>query len=188
MSYKFDYYYFPKVLSKKEINDLNNFIIKNSTGLEEKEDTASKNGVSIKNTKTYLINYGKIQDKLNSVIDLFNETNNEIFGYNIYPFTKLTKVLLNIYDSKIKGEYPYHCDVSKSDVFDCKLTILVNLSKQKYEGGEFFIFNGEEYKVPELNEPGNMIIMRSYLNHKVSPVTKGIRTSLTMFGLGPKFI
>ena len=33
-----------------------------------------------------------------------------------------------------------------------------------------------------------MVIMRSNLNHRVSPVTKGKRTSLTMFGLGPKFI
>lgn len=188
MSYKFDYYYMPKVLSKKEINDLNNFIIKNANGLEAKKDTAHRKGISIKNTKTYLINYEKVQDKLKNVIDIFQNINNEIFGYNLYPFHTLNKVLLNVYDSKQRGEYPYHRDVSNSDVFDCKLTILINLSTEKYEGGEFFIFNGTEYKVIELNQPGNMVIMRSNLNHRVSPVTKGKRTSLTMFGLGPKFI
>ena len=37
--------------------------------------------------------------------------------------------------------------------------------------GEFYIFQGGERLVSEL-KPGNLIIAKSYVNHRVAPVTK----------------
>ena len=36
--------------------------------------------------------------------------------------------------------------------------------------------------------PGSAILFKSYLHHKVTPVTKGERKSLTYFMEGPAFI
>jgi PKHD-type hydroxylase len=93
--------------------------------------------------------------------------------------------MLNIYDSKHKGSYDWHYDSSKSDMYDVKLTVLVNLS-EKYTGGKFHIFHGDEYVVEEF-EPGTLLLFKSNLNHKVSPVLTGVRKTLTLLINGPKF-
>ena len=60
--------------------------------------------------------------------------------------------------------------------------------KKKYEGGQFKIMTASEpWHVKELDKPGNMIMFRSHILHKVEPVTKGERKTLTIFLLGPNF-
>ena len=78
-------------------------------------------------------------------------------------------------------------DASPLPHMDIKLTILINLSTKKYEGGSFFIFKGKEKNIKELDEPGNILMLKSYLLHKVTPVTKGERRTLTIFLKGPSF-
>jgi len=43
-----------------------------------------------------------------------------------------------------------------------------------------------QFSIPELT-PGSMIMFRSSTLHRVLPITKGIRESLTLFIQGPKF-
>jgi PKHD-type hydroxylase len=190
MSWKYDYFWHENVLSKKEIKDLHNYIDKNFFCYEPKEDMgATPDGVLKKITTTKIISLGSIKDKIKKATDLVQATNSVEFGYNIFPINDGMKCLLNMYDSKSKGHYDYHIDSTKDDVCSTKLTVLINLSKGKYEGGKFFIFNnGTEYEVKQLSVPGNMVLIKSHLNHKVTPVTKGIRSSLSFFINGPKFI
>jgi len=70
---------------------------------------------------------------------------------------------------------------------DTKLTVLVNLSTEKYEGGEFQINNGDPKIVKEFTEPGDVLMFQSIILHKVNPVTQGVRKSLTFFLNGPSF-
>jgi PKHD-type hydroxylase len=58
---------------------------------------------------------------------------------------------------------------------------------EQYEGGQFQLFNTNEYEVKELNIPGNVVMFKSYINHRVLPVTKGQRRTLAIFLKGPKF-
>ena len=84
--------------------------------------------------------------------------------------------------------YGWHCDGSNSEKYDIKFTMLGNASLEPYEGGKFFIFgNGGEREVGELAEPGNVVILKSSIPHRVTPVTKGKRHSITLFYSGPKF-
>ena len=39
-----------------------------------------------------------------------------------------------------------------------------------------------------LDTPGNMIVLRPHIFHKVDPVTSGERRTLSLFITGPKFI
>ena len=68
-----------------------------------------------------------------------------------------------------------------------KFAILINISDSSYRGGDFKVFNNNEYKVHELNTPGNMIMFKSFLNHKVEKVTAGERKTLSFFIKGPSF-
>ena len=74
-----------------------------------------------------------------------------------------------------------------SDKYDIKLTLLMNISQKPYEGGEFRYFHYEETTAKQFIKPGNVILIKSDIHHKVTPVTKGERTTLTHFISGPKF-
>ena len=65
---------------------------------------------------------------------------------------------------------------------DLKLTCILNLSEEPYEGGSFFKINEkEEIKF----DSGMGLIFNSLIAHKVTPVTKGERITLTYWGEGP---
>ena len=181
-----DYWYVKDFYKLKDRKLITKFIEKNYEQVEPKEWTATdKNKVSVKNTKTLIIKWGQIKNivgNLDSVINFLNERN---LAYHLFPFNDLNNCLFNIYDSKTKGSYDWHVDSSRSDIYDTKLTVLVNLSEE-YTGGTFHIFNGTEYVVEQFG-PGSLLMFKSYLNHKVSPVLSGVRKTLTLLMGGPKF-
>ena len=74
-------------------------------------------------------------------------------------------MFIKLYDSKKKSEYGWHYESSRSDIYDVKLTVLVNLS-DKYTGGKFCIFNGEEHVVEHLNLAHYYCL--TYISHKVT--------------------
>ena len=68
------------------------------------------------------------------------------------------------------------------------MTVLLN---DNYEGGEFqfAVYNKEECSIstPKFNKKGSIIVFPSDMEHRVAPVTKGIRYSLVVWFLGPPF-
>ena len=68
------------------------------------------------------------------------------------------------------------------------MTVLLN---NNYEGGEFQFATYEKEKIqidtPEFNKTGSIIVFPSDIEHRVAPVTKGIRYSLVIWFLGPPF-
>jgi PKHD-type hydroxylase len=175
----FDFFYIENFLNKKQIKQLLSFIEKNFDVVENKEHQSSD-----KKTTTLCILYSKIKNMLNNIEHQVNYINERNFGYSLNTVNDFSYVLLNKYFSKDKGEYPWHNDSSRSNLFDCKLTVQINLSDEEYEGGEFLLCNPVPYVVEKF-KPGTLLIFKSFLNHKVNPVTKGSRKTLTMFFNGP---
>tara|TARA_R100000388_G_C7208294_1_gene142268 strand:- start:85 stop:636 length:552 start_codon:yes stop_codon:yes gene_type:complete len=182
-----DCWYIKDYFSLKQRKEICKAIEKNYD-FTEKEGKAAKTfaGQSKKKTKTLVICWKKIKDIVGELEHSIYEINLKNFGYNIKPFDHSDYMLLNIYDSKTKAEYDWHFDSSKSEIYDCKLSVIANLS-DSYEGGEFWLWPGDPYKVKECT-PGSLIVFKSYINHKVTPVTKGIRKTLTLFCHGPRMI
>ena len=109
--------------------------------------------------------------------------NKMIFGYNIYWDFNLQKLNYNVYGKN--GEYGWHIDASDADIVsDFKLTCLLNLSEEIYEGGEFYTVG--DNKTKEFTS-GKGIVFNSLIAHKVTPVTKGERITLTYWGNGPSW-
>jgi PKHD-type hydroxylase len=183
----FDYCWLDNYLNNKDIKKINKFIEKNFDDFENKEHHATHNNKSVKNTITKLINFEKIKKIIPNIQETIHYLNREYFGYDIYNLSSHENVNHNIYSSKQNGSYDWHTDASKKSKIDIKLTALINLSEEKFEGGNFLIFNGTPYEVLELRNPGTIVVFKSYLNHKVEPVTLGIRKSLTFFIQGPNF-
>lgn len=96
----------------------------------------------------------------------------------------------NIQFAEYGPEQHYHWHV---DVFpllgastDRKLTVVCLLNDpSEFTGGEFQIRLYSEYTAPLIK--GSVIAFPSFLEHRVVPVTSGIRKSATMWLNGPRF-
>lgn len=126
-----------------------------------------------------------IFDKLNFVIQAANEQyyNFHLNGYYQFQYTT--------YDPN--GRYDWHTDMSfgqkyGSDAEPRKLSMSLLLNDD-FEGGEFQINNGkaEEADTVPMHK-GRIVLFPSFMIHRVTPVTKGIRKSLVVWVVGPKFV
>ena len=107
--------------------------------------------------------------------------NKNVFGYDIDWDFHLDSLHYNVYGEN--GEYGWHIDANKKNTpVDMKLTCLLNLSEEIYEGGEFYVINSNE-KVQF--DSGMGLVLNPLIAHKVTPVTKGKRITLTYWGMGP---
>ena len=188
-SWELDYWHVDNCISKKDIIYLNNYINKNYHYKEEVSltSTDTETGKTKKHADTKVIYLKEIRNKIHNILTTFIDVAQYRFGYDIFQPSDYDPVNYNTYSSKKNGHYGYHADSSQSDIYDVKLTLLINISMKPYEGGEFKYFNNQEYEIPYLNIPGNAIVLKSHLNHQVLPVTKGERNTLTYFIHGPKF-
>ena len=86
------------------------------------------------------------------------------------------------------GHYDWHHDVNWNGQkgFDRKLSVTIQLSDSNdYVGGDFEF---EEIKTNvNFKSLGTIIIFPSYLRHRVSPVTFGVRRSLVAWFYGPQW-
>ena len=87
--------------------------------------------------------------------------------------------------------YNWHIDgmcshsESQDDGNTRKLSMSIILNSD-YEGGDFEM-RGLKEKIPRLEE-GSIMVFPSFLEHRVTPVTKGIRYSLVTWFLGPPYV
>ena len=126
-----------------------------------------------------------IFDKLNFIVQAANEQfyNFHLNGYADFQYTT--------YDSN--GRYDWHTDMAFGNKFGNdaeprKLSLSLALNDD-FEGGEFQINNGkEEQAITVPMHKGRAVLFPSFMIHRVTPVTKGVRKSLVVWVLGPKFV
>ena len=118
--------------------------------------------------------------------------NLEYFGYDIYWNFHLDKFTYNEYGEG--GEYQWHADANRGEQpVDIKLTCILNLSEEPYEGGDFYtILDKQDLLGYPENEPmkftsGQAMVFNPLLAHKVTPVTKGKRITLAYWATGPSW-
>ena len=97
-----------------------------------------------------------------------------------------------VYNSEDEGFYDWHCDSFSSveNNIDLrrprKFSLTIQLDKpEDYEGGDLLINPGREQTAPK--GLGTCVAFPSFMLHKVTPVTKGIRRSLVVWITGPQF-
>jgi len=181
----YDYWYWKNVYSIDELKQLHNIF---NEKVNKNAIDAPASGTT-KNLNLITCEWRNLKDKLSELEQAALKANADNFGYNIWPQYNTNNVLLNEYDGAKKGEYDWHKDGSNNHTYDLKFTMLINASLEPYDGGQFYLFqNGGPKHVPELDTPGNVIMFKSHIQHKVYPVTKGKRHSITIFYSGPRFI
>ena len=109
--------------------------------------------------------------------------NQKVFGYDIFWNFPVESFNYNVYVES--GEYDWHTDVTENKECDIKLTCLLNLSEETYEGGKFRTIGNPNENIKFTSGMG--LIFNPMIAHKVTPVTKGRRISASYWAMGPKF-
>jgi predicted 2-oxoglutarate/Fe(II)-dependent dioxygenase YbiX len=85
------------------------------------------------------------------------------------------------------GKFSWHSDIGSGYTNMRKLSMIVGLSDpSEYEGGELKLFINGELNVGKLKK-GEVVVFPSFVQHCVTPVTKGVRQTLVVFVSGPRY-
>jgi PKHD-type hydroxylase len=118
-----------------------------------------------------------------SFVQASNRTN---FGVEIdAPFD----IQFTEYRATNQGHYDWHQDVwlESPRPYARKLSVVVQLSSpDDYKGGEFEFF-GIQSPTATFASRGSLLVFPSFLQHRVLPVTKGLRRSLVTWIEGPNW-
>ena len=139
-----------------------------------------------KSSNVKFLYLGSIQKFILPFLDYCFSVNNSKFGFDLFQLSSQT--ILNYNSYTVGTEYSWHVDAeSKSPIRDIKLTCLLNLSEEKFDGGDLYLFKGEEVKCSEFKDPGSAIVFPSFTNHRVDKLVSGSRSTLAIWMTGPKF-
>jgi len=180
---QYDYYYYKSFYTPEECTFISNTL---KVNIEPQAiDNPAENV-----TKTSIVNivpWRSVKTVLHKLEEAIQYTNQRHFGFDIYSINEEDYINHNIYDSKKQGEYNWHKDATIGDIYDIKLTAVVNISPSNYKGGEFELFLDKPVHLDVLDEPGTLVIFPSYTQHRVKPVIEGARESLSIWVHGPNF-
>lgn len=115
------------------------------------------------------------------------EANRIAFGLDL---TDISPVQFTEYSSENQGKYDWHHDISwqQDTAFDRKVSVVLQLTNgDSYEGGNFEFKEVETPDSQKMRLKGTVLCFPSYLVHRVTPVTKGVRNSLVAWFEGPRW-
>ena len=123
--------------------------------------------------------YEELATKVREINDVYWRY--AINGWEAFQYTE--------YDESYKGHYDWHSDIGPKCVFEDqtrKISFSLGLNDaDEFEGGELVIKFGIDEQSYKLSK-GEVLIFPSYLVHKVTPVTKGLRKVIVGWGVGPR--
>ena len=125
-----------------------------------------------------------IWDKFSKVV---TEVNRRYFHFDLTGFYE--PMQLGIYTAEDKGHYDWHIDLIKdNNTAPRKLSMVLMLSDpSEFEGGELLLKSDRDIPSKLEMVKGRAWFFPSYMLHKVTPVTKGIRKTLVLWVGGPQF-
>ena len=130
------------------------------------------------------IPFKEMDPMYNQVNQFIQQTNLNHFGFGDIQITEQAQFT----EYPVGGFYDWHmdCDVNMAHeppVRKISMTILLN-DPLEFEGGDLELMSPGKFK--KLKQ-GHAIIFASFLNHRVAPVTRGVRQSLVMWFGGTPF-
>jgi PKHD-type hydroxylase len=165
-----------------ECSRIKEFVLDNRTNTIE--DLPAK---TMKTASVDHAHWGTVQEALKKMHHAVLDINRRYFGFNIFEVSNFDTVHVNTYSSENNGEYSWHTDGVNDEIFDSKLTAILNLSTEEYEGGDFELFLSEPTTIETFKLPGSLVVFPSFINHRVTPVTKGTRVTLAHWYVGPNW-
>jgi len=181
-----DYYWFQNAFSEEELTRLYDLLeslqYQDATTIGNQDEKISE----VRSSKIKWIpqtnNWQWLYQKLFNMIEEANGTlwNFDLFGTN--EFIQYTEYL-----ASDQGHYDWHQDIGPGGPSLRKVSLVVQLTDaEEYEGGDLQIWpGGNIWTVPK--GKGNVAIFPSYMMHRVTPMTSGVRKSLVLWAGGQHY-
>ena len=182
------WFYEKNVIDESTICKIENYLEgKDLISNQEMNDVYNKN---IRSSEIYWMHQEGDEDELmpiyTEVVYKMRQINDCMWKYRVNGWEPFQ---YSQYDESYSGHFNWHIDVHpKFNVDDPdprKISFSVGLSNiNDYDGGDFMIKIDINEKVFKLDR-GDVIAFPSWMLHKVSPVTRGMRRTLVGWGNGP---
>jgi PKHD-type hydroxylase len=123
------------------------------------------------------------------LVKAISEINAAHYQFDLYGITE--DLQYTVYRADHGGHYDWHIDmIVNGTTLPRKLSVVYQFSNPgEYEGGELHInYSGDQndpVKVPKMQN--FLVVFPSYMPHKVTPVTDGIRKTIVIWINGSKF-
>jgi len=189
----YPYVYWDNFFTEEELVKMELYF--DSQTLEE-ANVVGPEGKGEKNEVARITSVSMIQSKdennwiFSRLLQLTEFINSQFYNYDILGFDYLQ---YTVYD-KEGSHYSYHMDMVMDDkpkgVLELprKLSFSLILSEREdYEGGDFDFMLSENGKLTSEQKRGRVLAFPSFVLHRVTPVTHGVRKSLVFWACGPKF-
>jgi PKHD-type hydroxylase len=112
------------------------------------------------------------------------QLNGQFFDFDLYGFVE--DFQYTVYGPE-NDHYTWHMDKGKSTSTPRKLSLVLMLSDpSEYDGGDLEIWTGNQPRVLDKTK-GTVHAFPSFVMHRVTPVTRGIRRTVVIWIAGPKF-
>ena len=177
-----NYYFYQEGFNKKELNTIYKGI---QVLKENKADTVSGGNNEVRSSKVRWIPQDNtwfwLYEKLSAMISTANDT---LWNFDLTHIPE--QIQYTEYYATEKGHYTWHQDIGPGMLSKRKISITVQLSgPEEYEGGDLELFTGGNYEensfIRAHKGTGTVFIFPSYLLHRVTPVTKGVRRSFVLW-------
>jgi PKHD-type hydroxylase len=177
------YYWFETGFSSEEVN----LIVKNAKNYESQKATII--GEDKENTiRKSNIKWLPVNDEWNWV---YNRVSNQIMEANkaLWQFN-LHTIIDNIQYTEYEGNgghYDWHLDIGPRSINHRKVSVVVQLSDpDDYVGGNLELHPGSNsFAIPR--GKGTVVVFPSFLLHRVTPLTSGLRRSLVLWAGGEPY-
>ncbi|OED37154.1 hypothetical protein AB833_24730 [Chromatiales bacterium (ex Bugula neritina AB1)] len=177
-----NFYFYKQALSDQQIG----VVEKLSESLKDERGTAGgETNDSYRSSRIRWIHYGNDSHWLYETLGTMAATaNRALWNFNIAAMTE--SIQFGEYHATENGHYDWHLDIGAGS-FKRKISIVVQLTDPaEYEGGDLELLFGRSPQRVERGK-GNVTVFPSYVLHRVTPVTKGIRRSLVIWVSGEPF-
>ena len=147
------------------------------------QDKNIDNALTRKSTVSFLP-FDKMQPVYDDINNFIQKTNRNHFGFGDIQIREQAQIT----EYTKGGFYEWHTDTVldmdlEPPVRKLSMTLLLN-DPSEFEGGELQIAGAKNTKIMK---QGHATIFASFLQHRVTPITKGVRRSLVMWFGGEPF-
>jgi PKHD-type hydroxylase len=149
------------------------------------EQNQKSRNAAVRQSRVRWLDYGDTTKDLFTLIHrVAREVNERTWQMDIVGFTE--PVQFAEY-APPGGHYTWHVDVDNDALSVRKISVILQLSApESYDGGDVEFFCGAEPGVGARTQ-GIALLFPSYVLHRVTPVTRGVRHSIVSWISGPHF-
>lgn len=184
-----NYYYFNNGFSNEELDKIYKDVA--FLPFQEAKTGADNDGIDKKMRSSQIKwiypsqQWEWLYDKL---MNMIMEANNNLWHFNIHGL--LDSIQYTEYHASENGHYGWHQDIGPGMLSTRKISVTVQLSDpSEYDGGdlEYFIGGDPENPIKVERNKGLVFIFPSFMMHRVTPVTRGVRRSFVLWIGGEHF-